>query len=94
MNAVEKVGSDVAEITKTKGADELLGRGDARPITYSEVATDQQKKITDFGANAYIVFSTRKVLHTARHRGNKTQEHKSVAQNVFTPFFYKNQVYF
>ena len=41
MNAVEKVGSDVAEITKTKGADELLGRGDARPITYSEVATDQ-----------------------------------------------------
>ena len=41
MNAVEKVGSDVAEITKTKGADALLGRGDARPITYSEVATDQ-----------------------------------------------------
>ena len=39
-NAVEELGRRVAEETKSKGADALLGRGDTRAITYSEVATD------------------------------------------------------
>ena len=43
IQQVEALGIAVAEETKSKGADALLGRGtDVRPITYSEVATGNQ----------------------------------------------------
>ena len=45
LKQVEELGIIVANETKSKGADALLGRdSDIRPITYSKAATDENKK--------------------------------------------------
>ena len=45
LKQVEELGLKVANETKSQGADALLGRdSEVRPITYSKVATDENKK--------------------------------------------------